>query len=376
MNKNEQYAITKTDKVETNIIENDDTDDDAKFEINISTKTKTLYFNKVIDIYRIFWTLPIINYSSLCEGLIKKEIKILNNSKEETEQYEEKLKEVNPVYYVEHVLKNIDNPKARKLKYKNQRKLIIGICKKDILKKTMNIINNNDNEKIKGAFRNCLVLIIRLLDGEEFRETHIKIFSTGIIKIPGILNISLFNKIKKKLYSIINLFEVDNTIPLSIVEEDYSKLDSDKNVLINSTFKCGFNIYLEKLYNILRSEKYNIEVSMDTTTYPALRCKFYFHTETGYDFDKQTGVIKPNDMNMNWKELNDSGKYKKVSVMIFRTGNGLIMGKISENTLKLIYEKFKMILIKEKNNIKNDVIDKVKLKVQSKSKVIKVKRVK
>jgi hypothetical protein len=137
--------------------------DAKKFEITISTKTKTLYFNKSIDIYKIFWYLPIINYSSLGEGVIKKEIKIINNTKEETEQYDEKLKQMNPPFYIDHILKNIDNPNARKLKYKNQRKLIIGICKKDVLKKTANIINHNDNEKIKGAFRNCLVLIVRLL---------------------------------------------------------------------------------------------------------------------------------------------------------------------------------------------------------------------
>ena len=70
-----------------------------KFDINISTKTKTLFFNKLIDIYNIFWNIPIVNYSSLTEGVIKKEIKIVNNSKEETELFEEKLKKHNPLYF-------------------------------------------------------------------------------------------------------------------------------------------------------------------------------------------------------------------------------------------------------------------------------------
>ena len=103
----------------------------------------------------------------------------------------------------------------------------------------------------------------------------------------------------------------------------------------------------------MRSSKYNIEVSMDTTTYPALRCKYYYHTETGYDIEKQMGIIQPDDISMKWKDLNKSGKYKKVSIMIFRTGNGLIMGKISEKLLMFIFEKIKNIIVAEYDNIYN-----------------------
>jgi hypothetical protein len=338
-----------------------------KFDINISTKTKTLYFNKHIDIYNIFWNIPIVNYSTLTEGVIKKEIKIVNNTKEETEIYEEKLRNHNPLYYVDHIIKSIDNPNARKIKYKNQRKLIIGINKKDIIKKTTNLLNNNV-ENIKGAFRNCLVLIIRLLDDDEYKETHVKIFNTGIIKIPGILNTYSFNRIKETIYNIINIFETNDNIPLSIVEEDYCKTDLEKNVLINSNFKCGFNIYLDKFYKILRSSKYNIEVSMDTTTYPALRCKYYYHTETGYDIQTQTGINKQEYINMKWKDLNKSGKYKKISIMIFRTGNGLIMGKISEKLLMFIFDKLKNIIIDEYDTIFNPspFIDKCNKKKKAK----------
>lgn len=335
-------------------------------DINISTKTKTLYINKLINIYEIFWNIPIINYSTLSEGVIKKEIKIANNSKEDTIMFEEKLKKNNPLYYVDYVIKDVDNPNARKIKYKNQHKLTIGISKKDIIKKTTNILNNKIDTNVKGAFRNCLVLIIRLLDGDEYKETHVKIFNTGIIKIPGILNKIFLDKIKEMIYNIINTFEKDDIIisdkklisngkNITEEEEEYYKNDNDleKNVLINSNFKCGFNIYLDKFYKILRSSKYNIEVSMDTTTYPALRCKYYFHTEIGYDYDKQTGVIKSEDFSMKWKDLNKSGKYKKISIMIFRTGNGLIMGKISEKLLMFIFEKIKNIIIEEYSIIYN-----------------------
>lgn len=375
---------TKMNKTQISIYNNDLTifNDDIiqtkldtsklKFDINISTKTKTLYFNKHIDIYDIFWNIPIINFSTLSEGIIKKEIKIVNNTKEETIAFEEKLKKYNHLYYIDHIIKSIDNPNARKIKYKNQRKLIIGINKKDIIKKTTNLLNGNNNEKIKGAFRNCLILIIRLLDEGEYKETHVKIFNTGIIKIPGILNELSFNRIKNNIYNIINIFEYNDSLPLSIIEEDYCKTDLEKNVLINSNFKCGFNIYLDKFYKILRTSKYNIEVSMDTTTYPALRCKYYYHTETGYDIQKQTGVIRPDDITMKWKDLNKSGKYKKISIMIFRTGNGLIMGKISEKLLMFIFDKIKNIIISEYDTILNKTPLIEKINKPKKNKKIKI----
>ena len=331
----------KPEKKEEQIVVHRDTTN-LTFDISISTKTKTLYFNKTIDIYSIFWNIPIIEYSLLAEGVIKKEIKIVNNTKEEQYQYEEMLKTQNLLYYADHIIKSIDNPNARKIKYKNQHKLIVGINKKDIMKKTTNMLNKTTDEKIKG-----------LLENDEYKETHVKIFNTGIIKIPGVLNATSFEKIKNTIYNIINIINPNETVPLCIVEEDYCKTDLEKNVLINSNFKCGFNIYLDKLYKILRSTKYNIEVSMDTTTYPALRCKYYYHTDTGYDIEKQLGTIRTDDINMKWKDLNKSGKYKKVSIMIFRTGNGLIMGKISEKLLMFIFEKIKNIIIAEYDIIFN-----------------------
>lgn len=351
-----------------------------QFSIHISTKTKTLYFNKAIDIHKIFWNIPIVEYSTLTEGIIKKEIKIVNNSIEENTIFEENLGKITS-YYNDYLIKDVDNPNSRKTKYKNEHKLIVGLNKKDIIKKTskytkqLETLRESGTKQLKGAFRNCLVIIIRLLEGDEYKETHVKIFNTGIIKIPGILNIESFEKIKMTIYDIINKFESVGDPKLCILEDEYCKVDLERNVLINSNFKCGFNIYLDKLYKILRSQKYNIEVSMDTTTYPALRCKFYYHTETGYDIIRQKGVIHNDDLTMKWKDLNKSGKYRKISVMIFRTGNGLIMGKISEKLLMFIFDKLKQILIDEYDVIYNpapfiEKINKVKREKQIKINII------
>jgi hypothetical protein len=54
-------------------------------DLYISTKTKVLYLNQPIDIHRIFWLIPIADYNTQRECVIKKQIKIVSKTKEEYE---------------------------------------------------------------------------------------------------------------------------------------------------------------------------------------------------------------------------------------------------------------------------------------------------
>jgi hypothetical protein len=80
-------------------------------DLYISTKTKVLYLNQEIDIHKIFWLIPIIEYWRPKEGVIKKQMKIVSKTKEEYEEYMAKI--ANIYYYKDHVIKHIDNPTAR-----------------------------------------------------------------------------------------------------------------------------------------------------------------------------------------------------------------------------------------------------------------------
>ena len=67
---------------------------------------------------------------------------------------------------------------SKKVKFKDIRKVNIGLCKKDL---------TTFRKKKKGAFYNCFVLILRiLLDDGTYKEIHVKIFNTGKLEIPGI----------------------------------------------------------------------------------------------------------------------------------------------------------------------------------------------
>lgn len=301
-------------------------------ELYISTKTKVLFLNQKIDIYRVFWEIPIIEYWRPELGVVKKQMKVVSKTPEEYEELTERLKTV--PYYIENVIKQINNPTSRRIKFKDERKITVGISKKDIM---------NCRSKAKNAFYNCFAMILRFKHEGIFKEIHIKVFNTGKLEIPGVLNSDILETVKGM---ILDILKPHLEIPLTFAESS-----EDENVLINSNFNCGFFINREKLHAILRGEKYGIETSYDSCIYPGIKCKFYFNNEIGFDKELQRGKIDKEDKKMKISELGENNKYTEVSLMIFRTGSCLIVGNCSEKTLRFIFEFIKNILIEEYSEI-------------------------
>jgi len=307
-------------------------------ELYISTKTKVLYLNQPIDIHRIFWLIPITEYSVQKECILKKQMKIVSKTKEEYEEYNERLTSI--PYYSEHIIKQIDNPTARRIRFKDERKITIGLSKKDIM---------NCRGKVKNAFYNCFAMIVRFRNTnpgdsiDEFKEIHVKVFNTGKLEIPGILNSDLLDTVKRM---VLEYLQPHIDTPLEFVE--YNKED---NVLINSNFNCGFYIHRERLHTILRSEKYGIESAYDPCSYPGVKCKFYYN-HTILEGQKQKGQILIEDRKMKMSELIDTNKYSEISFMIFRTGSVLIVGNCSERILRVVFDFIKQILFEEYMNIR------------------------
>jgi len=301
-------------------------------ELYISTKTKVLFLNQAIDIHSIFWEIPIIEYWQPKEGVLKKQMKIVSKSQEEFEEYKQKLDSL--PYYREHIIKQIDNPAARRIKFKDERKITVGLSKKDIM---------NCRGKAKNAFYNCFAIILRFKFDGNFREIHVKVFNTGKMEIPGILNSILLDIVKRMILEIIQPF-VDSSL-------DFIETDTEENVLINSNFNCGFYINRDKLHNTLRGEKYRIESAYDPCSYPGVKCKYYFNNDFGFDEEKQTGQVLAEDRSMKMSELGLNKKYTEISFMIFRTGSGLIVGNCTERILKFVFEFIKKVLTAEYKDI-------------------------
>ena len=126
-------------------------------DLYISTKTKIVYLNKSIDLSDIFWKLDIIDYQTLANGIIKKQIKINSKCQEEVDNIEYYLSKYK--YTNSYIINYINNPDGR-VKFKDVRKVSIGLCKKDLI---------NYRTKQKGAFYNCFVIILRIKINKKWR---------------------------------------------------------------------------------------------------------------------------------------------------------------------------------------------------------------
>lgn len=302
--------------------------------IYISTKSKVAYLSHAIDL-SIFWKIPVIPYATPEDGIIKKQIKSNTLCVEEFNRIQEYL--VNEPYYEQQIITSINNPTGR-IRFKDSRKITIGMSKKDIM---------SYRSKKKSAFYNCFVLILRVRINTVFKEFHVKIFNTGELDIPGIQSETDFEIVLQMVLDTIQPYTTDRL--------SYRQISD--TVLINSNFNCGFFIDRERLFDILRT-KYNIQAIFDPCcSYPGIQCKFYYNNTTKDIEFVQSGVEKIHE---------DDTTYTKVSFMIFRTGSVLIVGKCNEDILMNIYEFLKTMLKKEYHLIRQtkSVADIANIKVK------------
>ena len=287
----------------------------------ISTKTKITYLSNAIDLFPTFWKIDILPYNIPKNGIVKKQMKFNFLDNESLLEVQKKLKGINNVD--EYIISQVKNPEGR-IKFKDVRKISIGLCNKDIV---------SYRSKKKSAFYNCFVLILRLFHENAFKEVHVKIFNTGKLEIPGIRCDELLKKVMVLLIQILRpITEIEG---LSFIE---SKCET---VLINSNFNCGFYINREKLFDILKYD-YKINCLFDPCSYPGIQCKYMYNN-------------------------------KKISFMIFRTGSVLIVGKCDDKVLVEIYDFIKKLLKDEYTKIVtgNIIFENVKpKKIKQKKKMI------
>ena len=298
-------------------------------DIYISTKTKICYLNKPIDIFDIYWKLPMLDYHCPEEGIIKKTIKINCENDKQTKDLDTLIKkEVDDYGRIVDIYTINKNTNVNEGKYKDIRKITIGLSKKDLL---------NNRKKKKSAFYNCFAIIYRIKYQNTFREIHLKIFNTGKLEIPGIQNDEMM------YYSLGKLCNILTT--LTKTDITYNKKDI-QNVLINSNFKCNYYINRDKLFNILKY-KYNIHSLYDACSYPGIQCKYYYNENNNgiCTCSPKCGFKEKSNMKKN------KSKCIEVSFMVFRTGSILIVGHCDEFVLNHVYEFLKNILLTEFKDI-------------------------
>lgn len=379
-------------------------------ELTISTKTKVLHLNAAIDIESVFWEMPVMKYWLPQTGVLKKTIKLVCLSRDRVCEIQTKLEELRRAQggnsrntsslLKEEIIRQIDVPERQRPQphmrkfgqpyyvaaaaaaaaatmtlpahFKDERKISVGISKKDILAARW---------KKSKVFYNCLALVVRVLYRGSFREVHVKVFNTGKMEIPGVFNDELLELAREMVLSALlpcarfcsphkpilsnsggdgdgGPAEDDDEeedelfgFKLQYTKDGSNEDDFDQNVLINSNFNCGFFIHREKLLNVLRGAKYNLDCSFDPCIYPGVKCKFYFNHEVGFDKERQRGVIDSSDWNLKMKSILGSKKYSEVTIMLFRTGSGLIGANCTEKIIRFVFDFIAQILHDEYANI-------------------------
>jgi len=280
-------------------------------EIYISTKTKIAYLNSTIDLEDTFLNIKVLPYHLQEVGVVKKQMKFNFTNQEDVDHLTKRIE--NEKNVDNHIISRIINPNGR-IKFKDIRKISIGLCQKDIV---------SYRSKKRSAFYNCFVLILRIYLENKFKEIHVKVFNTGKLEIPGIKEDSTLIATLDLLIKNLKLYSKNPNI-----DYDVSKSET---VLINSNFNCGFYLDRDKLLEILKN-KYNIDCIYDSCQYPGIQCKYYL-------VDEKTN------------------KNYSISFMIFRTGSVLIVGRCEECTLYLVYNKIKKILEDEYYEISANYIE-------------------
>ena len=315
----------------TNIITNNNKIEAPKCgQLYISTRTKISYLSQKIDLENVFWKIPITPYQTPTSGVIKKQMKFNSTHQEQLDIIQNKLSkhyldsEQNYKPYIEeHIITRIVNPEGR-IKFKDVRKISIGLCKKDI---------TSYRCKKKSAFYNCFVVILRICHEDTFKEIHVKVFNTGKLEIPGIQSNDILDKTLNLLTDILRPY-TKSVVPLTYLK------DKSETVLINSNFNCGYFINREKLFDILKY-KYKVNSAFDPCSYPGIQSEFHYDKSLKIQTGRQPCEIIPKN-NI------------KVSFMIFRTGSVLIVGKCPEDILIQIYTFIKNLLETEFINIKDN----------------------
>ena len=303
--------------------------------IYISTKTKISYLDRKIDLYKVFWDIPIVPYHIPKIGVVKKQMKFNSSSQEDLEIIQAKLPK--DIHTDEHIISRIVKPEGR-ITFRDVRKISIGLCKKDI---------TSYRCKKKQAFYNCFALILRIKVNGSFKEIHVKVFNTGKLEIPGIQTDTVLFATLDLLTKIMNPF-VDEKNTLTWLK------NKSETVLINSNFTCGYFVNREKLYNRLKFH-YKINSAYDPCSYPGIQCEFHYNKK---DMDGPQNGQQPTG--------DEKKHYAKISFMIFRTGSVLIVGKCTEYMLNNIYAFLKDLLEKEYKNVGGKLISKEKPKTKNK----------
>lgn len=321
--------------------------------LTISTRSKNAYLNTKtnVDIPALFWAMRIMPYVERREGVIKKQIKVQCSSPEELTTLRERLAHV-PSHAFSKV-EHIDDPASGK-PFRFVAKLSIGLSNKEV---------KAHRAQEKDAFFNSFTMVLRIRYKGQFKEIVVKVFNKNSLSLPGMLDDELRGRTLALIDQVLgeaSQMVAPNTPPLAHLPGTIS------DVMVNSNFWCGFGLDRNKVLELMRTV-YGLETSYDPITYPGVICRYYQPTKEGVDWppgrcpctppcstlrigDKK-GKKKRNPEAEAEADALEYGKCQKLTLMLFRTGSVLIVGRCPQELLEKVHRFVAQALLEHRSTI-------------------------
>jgi hypothetical protein len=269
--------------------------------LHVSTQSLLFQCNGPVDL-DLFWDIPVIPYSLLLSGVVRKEMKMVTTN--ETDEYTKVVQRCaeNPQMAVD--LISHTESEGRII---DARKVSQGLSRNEVLV---------PHGKSTKGFINCFVLNLRARVGDDFHEFHVKIFRTGQIKIPGAQCPAALNIVLGDTLALLRRSMPDiDIVPLSKTV-----------VMTNSDFSCNYHLD-QDLLNTLLIRKYRLPSRFDAcSNYMGVKCYLAVNKDTLELVD--TALVGPG------KALNDLAR---VHFMAFSTGSVLVVGGCSIPVLRAVH---------------------------------------
>jgi len=270
--------------------------------LHVSAQSLLYKCNCPVDL-GVFWKIPVGSYNAFKCSVVKKEMKLTSSGQTE---YDNIVNVCNQhpdmtVSTIDHY--EVDDKHGGPSTLMHARRVSKGLSRASILV---------PKKKLSRGFNNCFVLNVRAFVDGMFREFHVKIFNTGVIKAPGAQCPNAFSIVLAFVVQLLQTFIPGIEVGAA----------SRAVVMSNSDFSCNYHLDRDAL-NRLLIRKYGLPSRFDA-------CSNYMGVKSAISVDPATGLVVPPECH--------TSKCVSVTFMVFRTGSALIVGRCDIPVLNAVYK--------------------------------------
>lgn len=341
--------------------------------LNISTKSNVLKLNvSAVPYVDLFWKTPVMPYLLPREGIVRKELMVQLTTQQKADEYFRRRDAyVNryPDQMISERMLPISSargaaagsgglrfaPFETEEKYRgvhDARSLHVGVCQKEIECK---------KREERKAFPNCFVFYLRWSrdGGLTFEESHIKIFSTGKIDMPGINCSRQLSHVKELIQRLVfspamiravglrEDLRVESPPPSACLSSEEAKV-----VLVNAEFQCNFCINTTRLRDLL-FRKFGLKSELKNET-PGLKCALFVRKNAPLSRKEQNFQLAPEDELVHRQNKTVREQHYKITYTFFHSGEVLVSGACPEVFLLFTFDFIKEVMLENWRAIQSD----------------------